>query len=357
MQEEALTLDDFVRDRWYAAAWSCELASGIILRRKILGKHIVFWRGLGGSISALLDYCPHRAARLSDGKIVGDEIECAYHGLRFNGLGKCARNPHGNRRADNIETPSFHIIEKHGVLWIWNGRVEEADQHLIPDFFYLEQYDDFVHSQRGYLYIKANYLLISDNLLDLSHTQFLHPNLLGSEAIINGDHDVSVHEDKVSVKIWARNAPAPKAFEVFFPLEGKPVDHWLQIDWKAPGYIHLFSGVTSPGETKADGWENISAHLITPADKTTSHYFFHSSRDPRSRRLPFDPKTMEEILTVNVPEWHPFLIEDKPMLEAQQGVIDELNLCERDLITLSSDAGPMRARIVIKRLLHEKSAQ
>ena len=65
---------DFVRDQWYAAAWSTELGDRP-LARHILGERVVFFRQPDGVIGALEDRCPHRMAPLSMG-------ECADGGKR-----------------------------------------------------------------------------------------------------------------------------------------------------------------------------------------------------------------------------------------------------------------------------------
>ena len=51
------------------------------------------WRDSGGRIRAVEDRCPHRLYPLSTGEIRGDDIECGYHGLRFDGTGRCTHIP------------------------------------------------------------------------------------------------------------------------------------------------------------------------------------------------------------------------------------------------------------------------
>src|SRR4051794_15743321 len=72
----------YLRNAWYAAGWSHELAD-TPLARTILEQPIVFYRGEGGRPLALYDACPHRFAPLSLGKVQGNRIACGYHGLEF----------------------------------------------------------------------------------------------------------------------------------------------------------------------------------------------------------------------------------------------------------------------------------
>jgi phenylpropionate dioxygenase-like ring-hydroxylating dioxygenase large terminal subunit len=37
--------------------------------------------------------CPHRSAPLHMGKLIGDTVQCGYHGLHFGENGRCVLNP------------------------------------------------------------------------------------------------------------------------------------------------------------------------------------------------------------------------------------------------------------------------
>lgn len=62
----------FLRNCWYFAAWSDDVAPDAILPRTIAGESIDFFRDPEGRIAALKDMCPHRMAPLSRGAMVGD---------------------------------------------------------------------------------------------------------------------------------------------------------------------------------------------------------------------------------------------------------------------------------------------
>src|ERR1700730_1637942 len=82
----------FVNNAWYTAAWSFEVGRDL-LARTFLNQPVVMFRQYDGTVVALADRCPHRFAPLSMGRVVGDSIECGYHGMRFNSMGTCVRNP------------------------------------------------------------------------------------------------------------------------------------------------------------------------------------------------------------------------------------------------------------------------
>ena len=83
------------RNQWYVIAFGSEITS-TPLRRSILGDPIVLYRTGSGSAVALFDRCPHRGMRLSNGgKVIGDAIQCNYHGMQFGPDGHCVRVPSG----------------------------------------------------------------------------------------------------------------------------------------------------------------------------------------------------------------------------------------------------------------------
>src|SRR5437660_4882280 len=82
----------FVRNAWYIGAWADELGAQPLARR-ICNEPVVLFRDAAGKAAALADRCCHRAAPLSMGKVVEDGLECGYHGLTFDGSGRCVRIP------------------------------------------------------------------------------------------------------------------------------------------------------------------------------------------------------------------------------------------------------------------------
>ena len=69
-------------NHWYVIAGRDEVGEEL-LARKVCGEHLVLFRTSDGEPVALADRCSHRQFPLSKGHRVGDEIQCGYHGLRF----------------------------------------------------------------------------------------------------------------------------------------------------------------------------------------------------------------------------------------------------------------------------------
>ena len=82
----------FLRNAWYVAALDAELKEGL-LPVKMLNERIVLYRKSNGEPVALEDACVHRKVPLSMGRIKGDTVECAYHGMTYDADGQCVRIP------------------------------------------------------------------------------------------------------------------------------------------------------------------------------------------------------------------------------------------------------------------------
>ena len=72
-------------------------------------------------VAALTDRCPHRKAPLSSGEVVGNDIQCGYHGLRFAADGACTRVPGDAAIGRNFRARSFPVRELHGLIFVWLG--------------------------------------------------------------------------------------------------------------------------------------------------------------------------------------------------------------------------------------------
>lgn len=167
-----------------ADAWPDGLAGGwhpvayaSALRDRPLGVHlmdqaIVLFRTVNG-IAALDDRCPHRNAPLSAGRVVSGEIECPYHGWRFDGAGRCTRVAGATTPATANAHP-LSVCERDGLIWIC-CTARPAALPTLPSEITDPGFDSF------WWRLPASPGAIGDaieNLLDPVHAYFLHPSLV-----------------------------------------------------------------------------------------------------------------------------------------------------------------------------------
>jgi phenylpropionate dioxygenase-like ring-hydroxylating dioxygenase large terminal subunit len=129
------TTQTFVRDIWYYAIPGKQLQAGSMFAKQILGEPIVFGRTQTGAVFALRDICPHRAVPLSCGRFNGSEIECAYHGWRFNDEGRCTTIPalteDQNLDLNLFQVRRYPVREVQGNIWIYMSEQDRGD--INPD--------------------------------------------------------------------------------------------------------------------------------------------------------------------------------------------------------------------------------
>ena len=106
---KAMITGAFVRNAWYVAMWGDDLAREQVVGRTILNEAVALFRKADGSVAALADRCAHRFAPLHMGKVVaGDRVQCAYHGLEFDGAGRL-RAQSARQQARPAERPGAQL--------------------------------------------------------------------------------------------------------------------------------------------------------------------------------------------------------------------------------------------------------
>jgi vanillate O-demethylase monooxygenase subunit len=334
----------FLKNAWYVAAWSSDVKTGEMFHRKLLNEPVVLFRKPDGSVAALQDRCPHRFIPLHLGRLVGDTIECGYHGLKFDCSGACVHNPHGDGKipaAARIKAWTVH--ERYGMVWIWMGD-QPADPAAIPDYRVLEQSAGFATSH-GYLHIEANYELMGENLLDLSHITYLHDGYLGSPEQVGADQELKEEGGRITCHRWMPNISVPPIFDMVYRRDGKPVDMWTTMTWMAPSCFLLDSGVHEVGGKRADhGWY-YGIHILTPETERTTHYHFAAAMPPGTSM------TADEAAEFSRLRRYAFEMQDKPILDAQQEALGGQDFWAMKPVLLTIDAGPVRMRRALERLL------
>jgi phenylpropionate dioxygenase-like ring-hydroxylating dioxygenase large terminal subunit len=333
---------------WYIAAWAEEIESGSLLQRTLVNRNILLFRSDDGVVHAIGNRCPHRFVPLHMGRNTGSAVECRYHGLQFGVDGQCVHNPHGPiPKAARV--PVFPVTERYGAVWIWFGDPDKANSDLVPDFPLLD--DEIYAAGHGHLLAGANYELESDNIMDLSHIEFLHP-LFSTEAVRRGKTESSQEGNVVWSKRFITNDVLPPFLEQIFGLEpGTKVDRWLDCRWQAPALIELYSGVTPAGRPREDGRLAPGVHFFTPETDSTTHYFY-SMCCPRS----LGPNADEIARTQTAAVRQPFVEEDLPVVEAQQKMIGDADFFSLKPVLLPGDAGAGRARRVLQKMIAEEDA-
>jgi phenylpropionate dioxygenase-like ring-hydroxylating dioxygenase large terminal subunit len=340
----------FLRNSWYCVGWSTDLSDqprGL----KILGDEVVLYRRADGQAVALSGICPHRFARLSRGKVAGDNIQCPYHGLQFNSLGQCAHNPHSSVIPRSARLKAYPLIERHGACWIWMGDPGVANPETIPAF-------DFVSDRKkwagltGYLRIESNYQLVLDNLLDLTHVAFIHVGtvgLQGEESIGESkmEYDYSVKDGVIHSDYIFRNSPPTPLFALFSGM--KVGDIYSPMALHPASTLILDLSMVKPGQPTSQGAQMPSAHFIVPETETSCHYFYAISRN---MKLDDDKITedMGELVR------RAFVEEDAPIIQEVQSVMGDAEFFSLRPVLLKTDIAAVQARRLLAQLIQKENS-
>ena len=114
-----------LREAWYYAVPSRRLRRRAALAKVMLSEPILIGRDAAGAAFALRDPCPHRGMPLSAGRFDGHEVECCYHGWRFDTGGQCTLIPSlvpGQAFTPaRIRVRSYPVREVQGNIWVFFG--------------------------------------------------------------------------------------------------------------------------------------------------------------------------------------------------------------------------------------------
>lgn len=344
-------MSQYLKNTWYVACWSSELGDAL-LTRTILEQPILLFRKGNGDPVAMGNLCPHRFAPLHMGKRVGDTVQCGYHGMVFGESGKCVLNPHhGGVISPAMKVAGYPVVDKYDAIWVWTGEAELADEALIPDFGCYTA--GGFETIRGVMDVAANYELITDNLLDLTHADFLHEGTLSSASITVSKLETLEQGSTVWANRWCPDGLPPPVWGDILGMElglglDTPVDHWLYFRWDAPAHLLLDVGITPVGKPREDGIWVYTGHHLTPVSPTRTIYYWTVVRNHGVESPDVSAFWQGSID-------YAFAVQDKPMIEAQQAAIGGASVDDLRPVAIPADMSGGKARRMLARLIAGES--
>lgn len=338
----------FPLNAWYAAAWDHEVGRNL-LPKTVANRPIVFYRTTQGRAVALADACWHRLAPLSMGKLRGtDEIQCGYHGICYDADGRATYMPAQDTINPSATVHSYPVVERHRYVWVWPGDPALADPALVPDMHWND--DPLWAGDGKTIHVNCSYQLIVDNLMDLTHEQFVHGSSIGHESLSESEFEVTHTDRTVTVTKWMLGIDAPpfwrRNLQDRFPDYDGPVDRWQIINYQAPSTICIDVGVAKAGTgapegDRGQGVTGFVLNTMTPETDGTCFYLWAFARDWCLDKQVITTRLREGVSNV--------FFEDEVMLEAQQRGIDANP--GYDFYNLNIDAGSMWTRRIVQRMI------
>jgi len=336
----------FLRNYWYVAASSDEIGRKP-LGRILLGEPVVLYRTEDGTPVALEDRCAHRHLPLSMGKLVGDKLQCYYHGLQFNTEGKCVRIPGQEMIPPSVCVRTYPVVERYRWVWIWMGERAQADPALIPDLFWHDSPKWKAIGDR--FHVNGHYQLMIDITLDQTHSRYVHPNSLGSADKVRFKPKLSREGRGLRCERLIPDSDPPPMWARVAGITGN-ADQWNIWRYLPPNIICFDVGIGPVGSgvlqgDRSKGVTGHNTHGLTPETESTTHHFWVAARNFALE---------DEALTRQLSNIRNVFLEDVAMVEHVQRTMQAFP--GAPTIDVGSDAPTIQARGLVSQLLAEERA-
>jgi vanillate O-demethylase monooxygenase subunit len=334
----------WIRNCWQVIAFSREIGNAP-LARTICNEDVVVFRTASGRATALADRCPHRFAPLSLGRVSGEQIQCGYHGLCFDADGECIRAPGQENVPRQARVRKYPLVERHSFAWIWLGDEARATPETIPDVHWCD--DPAWAVSDGYHHFGANYQLVNDNLLDLSHESFVHESTIGNEAVAQAPFTVTPQGESVRMHRDMYDMEAPPFYKRTTGFTGR-IDRWHTNTFTPPG-LHIIENGSMPAGSKdrSAALERKVLNLLTPETTTSTHYFWAVVRQFR-----IGDGELTDYIREGITETFD---QDRGVLEAQQRAIGADPDRVMFPVSLRIDAGPFQGRKLVAAMIERET--
>lgn len=331
----------FALNQWYVIADRSEVKDEL-LARTVCGRNLVIFRSEDGEPVILDDRCSHRAYPLSLGTLVNGEVQCGYHGLRFNCAGTCVWAPNQDRVPSKANLTPLPVAEVGPWTWVWMGDPDKADHTKLPS---IPWYDDPEWTTvSGMEPLEARYELLVDNLLDLSHETFLHAGYIGTPEVAETPFTTSVDKEGEIVRV-SRRMEGVECPPFYADSAGmaSPIDRWQDIEYHPVCYYLLESRIAPAGVLpNEDGSDPDAVHLkvlygITPSGPNSTLDFWALCRN-----FSVGDEKIDEFLDVNQTE---VVMQDVRALNIlEQRIAADTDFSE---VSFKIDSGSLAARRMV----------
>jgi phenylpropionate dioxygenase-like ring-hydroxylating dioxygenase large terminal subunit len=263
---------------------------------RLLDQDWVLWRDATGQPQAAPDRCPHRGTRLSLGQVCAGELQCPYHGWRFDGQGRCTAIP----ALPGFQPPAGHglagvrpLLEARGLLWLRpDGGAPQLPGFAAEDDARLRKLNV------GPFEVASSAPRIVENFLDMAHFGFVHAGWLGDATHTEvPSYQVTVDAD---VGLLASGCRAWQPHSHAQATEGRWVDYVYRVPTP-------FAAVLEKVPEGLDGYRESYALLIQPMAPDRCRVWF--------RMAVADWQSSDEALSAFQ---RSIFLQDQPVLESQQ---------------------------------------
>ncbi|MGI2902771.1 Rieske 2Fe-2S domain-containing protein [Tolypothrix sp. VBCCA 56010] len=291
------------RQCWYPVCFVQDLPKNQPYSFSLYDEPFVLFRDQDGKLVCLVDRCPHRAAKFSDGQIIDGKIECLYHGWQFGSDGQCLHIPQLPTNAKipaNACVESFEVVERQGIAWVWAGESETAADERIPTIAELDK-PEFVSIDymRDLPYDQTYFI---ENVIDPAHVNIIHDGILGKREYAR-PLEIEVLENSLAgIRSKVRGI-------------GRSDSSLVQLDFISPNLVLYTFKVELPGKSIAAG----TALYSIPLSKDRCRILHRNYSNTSSWLNKLKPQWLDHIMVKNR-----ILEEDLQLVVQQKAEIERL---------------------------------
>lgn len=343
-----------IKNAWYVAGLSTDFSANATKpeRKVITGIPMAVWRTKMGNVVAFDGRCSHKRFPLWEGTILDSgEVRCAYHGWCYGSDGSCVEIP--SQTDVRISTATslipFRVIEQDGFVWIWPGdSAASGSVHppRAPELGAVEGFDSIISAP---IRLRANWRLLIENLLDITHFFPLHDGNIGDRA--NSDIPVELIDSvedgnhRVGTSRSVKNYTLPPMYQRWFDYD--VVDRTHTHVMMSPGLVRVELKVAPSGQLGTSAEKGyVLYHTTTCVDEENLEWYWimatraglTASAAPDERLVDLVAKEFPTVVAQD--EWA--LVKQQEMHELELGTYREVNV--------RSDIAVIRARRVLAEL-------
>ena len=348
----------YIRNCWYVAGLSKEFEPGKLTGHKIANRPMVIWRTKEGKVVAFDNRCAHKRFPLSEGRLMDDgNLECAYHGLRYNDAGRCIAIPSNSDGPipPQAQLKPFPVIEQDELVWVWPGDPAKTSLRKPPRSPEIGD-AEWETIDSGPMDVPANYLLLIENLLDITHFYPLHAGNIGD--LENSRIPIEYEEGEIDGNKYIKtirqvqNYKQPPYLADWFVYD--VVDRHHTHCMMSPGFTRVVMRNAPPGELGTDKERGyVLMHTHTPVDER-NHFWRWIVNCKKDHMSGGDPKMSA---AKRVASTFPNVVEeDHWVLELQQQMFEIPDEGYSELF-LKSDKALRRARQIFLQMLREDQTE
>ncbi|MBS0343005.1 MAG: aromatic ring-hydroxylating dioxygenase subunit alpha [Proteobacteria bacterium] len=226
-------MGELLRRYWVPALASSEIAEadGPQVRVQLMGEKLLAFRNTDGKACLISEFCSHRGVSLYFGRNEENGIRCAYHGVKFDGNGKCVDIPSSPQSCSRMHIKAYPCIERGGIVWTYMGPEDKQPAPPEVEWCTLPAERVFVSKRLQY----TNWLQAMEGGIDTAHVSYVHRYEVDGDPMHQGVK--ALDYIKADGNVVFEIEKTPFGLSLFGRRNGEPDSYyWRVTQWLFPWF-------------------------------------------------------------------------------------------------------------------------